>query len=513
MIAPAGCFRILRLFSGIRDFTSMAQGANRLGTMLSDLVDWFIPAEIAQDRQQLKQVRMFLISHIFGPFIGNTVPLALYVFDRDPGFPVLVLALSISAFWLFPFVLRAWGHYNALALASIQNLNFCILWSCYFYGGVTSPTLPWVLTIPLLALFYIGDEPRLRAIALSMFAANFAAFGAIWFLGGGMPSRLDVAAREGLGLVSTIAASLYVAMMALFYARLLASQTELETAMQGHLQTATELREAIEATERAGAARTEFLAKMSHELRTPLNAVIGYSEILLEEVREEGDEETAEDLSRIQSSGHLLLKLVNEILDLAKIEAGKMELHLEAIDPADLVETVAEDFRLRAQDNGTAIAVDTVLAPARFVADRSKLRQVLAELLVNAIKFTRNGRIDLVAATSARGELTVTVEDTGGGIDPELLPVLFEQFTDAGDANGSKYGGARLGLALSQKIARLSGGEISVENRPGSGCTFTLTLPNAQADAARALASSRAGRAPGANARSTPPSRSAIVHA
>ncbi|MCO5093556.1 sensor histidine kinase KdpD [Bosea sp. (in: a-proteobacteria)] len=446
---------------------------------LNDFVDWFIPADIARDRQNLKQVRMFLISHLFGPFIGNTVPLALYVFDPDPGYPVLVLALSISAFWLFPFVLRAWGHYNALALASIQNLNFCILWSCYFYGGITSPTLPWVLTIPLLALFYIGSEPRLRVVALSLFAANLAAFGAIWFLGGAMPSRLDVAAREGLGLVSTIAASLYVAMMALFYARLLASQSELETAMQGHMQTAAELRDAIEATERAGAARTEFIARMSHELRTPLNAVIGYSEILLEEVRDEGDEDTARDLARIQSSGHLLLKLVNEILDLAKIEAGKMELHLEAVDPAEIVASVADEFREPALAAGTRITLDTARAPRRLLVDKAKLRQILAELVVNAIKFTRDGRIDLIAATSPRGHLTVAVRDTGGGIDPELMPVLFEQFTDAGDANGSKYGGARLGLALSRKIARLSGGEIVVENRPGIGSTFTLTLPDA----------------------------------
>ena len=493
----------------------MAQGDRRLGMTLNDLVDWFIPAAIEQDRQQLKQVRMFLVSHIFGPFIGNTVPLALYVFDPDPGYPVLVLALSISAFWIFPFVLRAWGHYNVLALASIQNLNFCILWSCFFYGGVTSPTAPWVLTIPLLALFYIGEERRLRLIALSMFAANCAIFGAIWFLGGGMPSRLDIAAREGLGLVSTVAASLYVAMMALFYARLLASQSELETVMQGHLQTANELREAIEATERAGAARTEFLAKMSHELRTPLNAVIGYSEILLEEAREEGDEETAEDLSRIQSSGHLLLKLVNEILDLAKIEAGKMELHLETIDPAELVDAVADDFRLRAQDNGTMIAVDTARAPKQLLADRAKLRQILAELLVNAIKFTRNGRIDLVAATSARGHLTVTVEDTGGGIAPELLPVLFEQFTDAGDANGSKYGGARLGLALCQKIARLSGGEITVLNRPGIGSIFTLTVPDAPSPSTGPAGPiiSRAGAVPDEDTRSTFLPRSTIAHA
>ena len=492
----------------------MTHGDRRLGTALNDLVDWFVPADIARDRQKLKQVRMFLISHIFGPFLGNTVPLALYVFDKDPGYPVLVLALSISAFWAFPFVLRAWGHYNLLALASIQNLNFCILWSCYFYGGVTSPTLPWVLTIPLLALFYIGSEPRLRLIALSMFAANFAVFGMIWFLGDESSGRLDLAAREGLGLVSTIAASLYVAMMALFYARLLASQTELEAVMQGPLRTGTELREAIEATERAGAAKTEFLAKMSHELRTPLNAIIGYSEILLEEARAEEDEEAEEDLTRIQSSGHLLLKLVNEILDLAKIEAGKMELHLETIDPAELVDAIADEFRDRAYANGTQLAVDAARAPKQLLADRAKLRQILAELLVNAIRFPQSGRIDLSAATSASGHLTVSVQDTGGGIAPELLPVLFEQFVDAGDANGSKYGGARLGLALSQKIARLSGGEIAVESRPGVGSTFTLTMPSASPEAGHAADATSQGRSrTSGGARPTLTSQSVIAHA
>jgi signal transduction histidine kinase len=492
----------------------MTHSETRPKITLYDLVDWFIPADIARDRQKLKQVRMFLISHIFGPFIGNTVPLALYIFDRDPGYPVLVLAISISAFWAYPFVLKAWGHYNLLALASIQNLSFCILWSCYFYGGVTSPTLPWVLTIPLLALFYIGSEPMLRLIALSMFAANFAAFGCIWFIGGDAAGRLDVEAREGLGLVSTIAASLYVAMMALFYARILASQSELETEMQGHLQTATELRLAIEATERAGAARTEFLTKMSHELRTPLNAVIGYSEILLEEARDEGDEETIEDLSRIQSSGHLLLKLVNEILDLAKIEAGKMELHLEMIDPSAVIAAIAKEFQTSVQANHSQLVVDLSRAPGHIVADKAKLEQIVTELLTNAVKFTRDGRIDLMVETPEPDHLTVTVRDTGGGIAPELLPVLFEQFVDAGDANGSKYGGARLGLALSQKIARLSGGEITVESRPGAGSTFVLHLPPApdRAQPATNLPSNTTG-ASGASSRSRFSSRSVNVHA
>src|SRR5271170_8520474 len=138
---------------------------------LDRLVNYFIPPEIASDRDARNRAHVFLVSHILGPFIGNVVPIALFVLDPAPGYQVAVLAISITAFWIFPFVLRAGAPYNPLALVSIQNLIFCILWSCYFYGGVTSPTLPWVLTIPLLALFYVGSSPSMRLAALGLFAA------------------------------------------------------------------------------------------------------------------------------------------------------------------------------------------------------------------------------------------------------------------------------------------------------------------------------------------------------
>ena len=176
--------------------------------------------------------------------------------------------------------------YNPLALVSIENLIFCILWSCYFYGGVTSPTLAWVLVIPLLAFFYLGSSSKLRLIVEAMFVVNMAIFGLFYFFGFHVNNSLPVAAMQGLGLVSTTAAALYVAMMALYYAKIQASHSELESEMRQHVATATALRAATEEAERAGAAKAEFLAKMSHELRTPLNAVIGYSQILLEDAED-----------------------------------------------------------------------------------------------------------------------------------------------------------------------------------------------------------------------------------
>src|SRR3712207_2576285 len=170
--------------------------------LLNRLVDWFIPAELAGDREGRKQARMFLISHLFGPFIGNVVPAALYVLDPTPGFDVAVLAASITAFWAFPFILRAVGRYNLLVLLSIQNLIFCILWSCFFYGGVSSPTLPWVLTIPLLAFFYLGTDSTLRLTVLGLFAVNLAGFSALYLLGHSVPDN-DMPSSSLQGLASS----------------------------------------------------------------------------------------------------------------------------------------------------------------------------------------------------------------------------------------------------------------------------------------------------------------------
>jgi signal transduction histidine kinase len=184
------------------------------------------------------------------------------------------------------------------------------------------------------------------------------------------------------------------------------------------------------------------------------------------------------------------------------------------IDPSAVIAAIAKEFQTSVQANHSQLVVDLSRAPGHIVADKAKLEQIVTELLTNAVKFTRDGRIDLMIETPEPDHLTVTVRDTGGGIAPELLPVLFEQFVDAGDANGSKYGGARLGLALSQKIARLSGGEITVESRPGAGSTFVLHLPPApdRAQPAMNLPSNATG-ASGASSRSRFSSRSVNVHA
>jgi signal transduction histidine kinase len=446
---------------------------------LDHLVNYFIPPDIAADREACKRAHVFLISHILGPFIGNVVPGTLYVIDPNAGYEVAVLSLSITSFWVFPLLLRAGAPYNPLALVSVQNLIFCILWSCYFYGGVTSPTLAWVVTIPLLAFFYLGSSSSLRIIVISMFVVNVAIFAGLYDY---RPIKVDipVEAMQGLGLISTIAAALYVTMMALYYAKVQSSQGELESEMRQHMETASQLRLATVEAERAIAAKAEFVAKMSHELRTPLNAVIGYSQMLIEDAQDEGDVESIEDLGKILNAGRHLLKLVNEILDLSKIEAGKMELDLQETALADLLNEVASEAEPSATKNGSTISCKVDPDIGNPLCDAGKLRNVLAQLVDNAVKFTQNGKVELVAELQpgdSADELVIYVVDTGIGIGPDRISNIFEKFTVVDDSSTSKYGGTGLGLALSQKFCRLMGGDVEVESTIGKGSRFTVRIP------------------------------------
>jgi hypothetical protein len=176
-------------------------------SVLDRFIDWFIPAEIAAQREKRQLARMFLVSHLLGPILGNVVPGALFFLEPHAGLPMAILAASITSFWAFPFLLKWFNHYNLLCFISVQNLMFCILWSCYFYGGVTSPTLPWVLTIPLLTFFYIGPSAKLRGLALTQHVINFGIFFLFYEL---LPPPTreiasEAAGLQALGIVSTLA--------------------------------------------------------------------------------------------------------------------------------------------------------------------------------------------------------------------------------------------------------------------------------------------------------------------
>ena len=226
--------------------------------------------------------------------------------------------------------------------------------------------------------------------------------------------------------------------------------------------------------------KSEFLANMSHELRTPLNAIIGYSEMLEEEAEEQGAEAFVPDLKKIHGAGKHLLELINAVLDLSKIEAGKMELYLETFAVPDMVRDITAVIRPLAEKNGNRVDVRCDERVGTMRADLTKVRQALFNLLSNACKFTERGTVTLSVDREPGdgGEwLRFVVSDTGIGMTPEQMNKLFQEFTQADVATGRKYGGTGLGLALSRRLCRMMGGEITVQSEPGRGSAFTVRLP------------------------------------
>ena len=249
--------------------------------------------------------------------------------------------------------------------------------------------------------------------------------------------------------------------------------------------------------ELAGRHKSQFLANMSHELRTPMNAIIGVSELLLEDARDLGREEEIEPLTRILRAARHLLTLINDILDLSKIEAGKMELHIEPCAIAVLVEEVAGTVRPLAEANGNRLEVECAANVGTIRLDATRVRQALLNLASNAAKFTERGLVTIAASRSAvaSGEVvTLRVSDTGIGLTPEQIARLFQDFTQADASTTRKYGGTGLGLAISRRFCRMMGGDIMVESEPGRGSTFTIQLPviSEAADAGEAAGQAKA---------------------
>ena len=238
----------------------------------------------------------------------------------------------------------------------------------------------------------------------------------------------------------------------------------------------TELLRARHDAEQANSAKSQFLASMSHELRTPLNAIIGYSEMLQEDATDRGDTSSIPDLQKIHSAGKHLLALINDVLDLSKIEAGKMELFLESFAVAPLVDQVATTVRPLVEKNANRLIVQCAEGVGAMHSDATRLRQVLLNLLSNASKFTDHGQITLEVARDG-GDVVFQVRDTGIGMTPDQLSRLFEAFTQAEASTAAKYGGTGLGLAISRRFCQLMGGDVAVESAAGKGSVFTVRLP------------------------------------
>lgn len=252
-------------------------------------------------------------------------------------------------------------------------------------------------------------------------------------------------------------------------------QLDLEQRIQ---QRTAELAVARDEALAANHTKSLFLANMSHELRTPLNAICGYSELISEIAAEQGYEQIRGDIQNIHSAGNHLLSIVNNVLDLSKIEAGKMEFELREFEISELIHEVVSSVKPQVEKNNNQLEINFDDSITSMYTDETKVSQILINLIANAAKFTENGNITFTIRKHPQHNLALfTIEDTGIGISPQHINSLFEEFTQADSSTTRKYGGTGLGLALTKRICELLGGQIDVSSQLDKGTKFTICLP------------------------------------
>ena len=440
------------------------------------IIDWFIPASAKAERSELSLSRNFVFTHLFGPLLSQSISLFLYLSDPHPGFACWTVIVCIWLFWALPFVFKLTTNLQLSALISVELLAFTSLFGAYYYGGVSSPFLPWLIISLLLGFFYLSERPLL---VVGLFTFNILVFCTAYMLWG-FPELVPQQQLATVGWISILSATIYMSWMAIYYANMIATRSDLERETERHRETAVRLREAKDLADVANRAKSIFLAKMSHELRTPLNAVIGFSEILLEDVALDGKGGHKKvDLERINSAGKHLLSLVTDVLDLSKIESNFIELKIEEFDLYEMVHEVIANVQPMVSEKGNKLVVKCPNNLGIVSTDQTKLRQAALNLMSNAAKFTEGGTITLSVQrrkSQAGDWIEIQVQDTGIGITQSDIMRLFQNFGQVSRATSSKYGGTGLGLALSQKLCALMGGGISATSTFGHGSCFTIRV-------------------------------------
>jgi signal transduction histidine kinase/DNA-binding response OmpR family regulator len=330
-----------------------------------------------------------------------------------------------------------------------------------------------------------------RAVALTLtFAVASIAFGSLaaWVIGFGVSRPIRTMAKGMRELADgNLDADVSVAdrrdeirEMADAVQVFRASMIQVRELAEEQRRAGEEVRAAKEAAEAANRAKSTFLANMSHELRTPMNAILGYSEMLMEDAEDEGREDAVGDLKKIHQSGSHLLSLINDVLDLAKVESGKMEALAEDFEIESLIDEVSATAQPLMGKNANQLRIERGVGLGTAHQDLTKLRQSLLNLLSNAAKFTHEGTVTLTVErgpASGGDWLTLSVRDSGIGIPADKLDRVFEEFGQADDSTSREYGGTGLGLPISRRFCQLLGGDLTVESRPGVGSVFTARVP------------------------------------
>jgi signal transduction histidine kinase len=440
---------------------------------LSRLLDHFIPAELLVNAETHRRARMFMLSHVFGPVLGNSIPLYLFAANISRDHRVAVFFLSILAFWAYPFALRITGRYQLLALLSVQNLIFCALWACYCYGGLSSPFLPWILIFPLLAFLYLPPVGWVRNVLLVEIFGSVALFLLRCFSQEPLPA-VDLEDFQVIGMISMASVAIYFAMMSLYFAKMFHEQREFTRELNGLVSTSDNLRNLTAAAKQASTAKADFVAGMSHELRTPLNAIIGYSQLLLEEAQDEDDQDTVADLGHVHKAGSDLLRLIDDILSYSRIEAGKMPIHAT-------LGTASEHASnwVRGLDESLGAYKVEMWGGSNntMLMDWTAAGSAVRHLISGIANQHGTGTIVVDCDSRSGKGLVFTLVDTSPEGTARPVSILREMFEHGNDSSPTKYGGTGIEIALAYKFAQLLGGDIVSATLADGRPATILTLP------------------------------------
>ncbi|WP_340587497.1 HAMP domain-containing sensor histidine kinase [Erythrobacter alti] len=445
---------------------------------LTPVLDWFIPENIRASETDVPMVRHFVMLHLLGPLMGHTVTAFLLMQLSESNWQFWVVEACVASFFLVPLILRQTGSMALAAMVSVQTLVGLSLFGSFWFGGISSPLLPWFLIAMVLCFFYLYDSIKYALIGITL---QLATFTAARLLSGNFPQLVDPAELLLPNVFSILAALTYMTVMCLFYEAVMRVSLRLEQETIDQRGRVAELRHAMSAAEQASKRKSIFLAKMSHELRTPLNAVIGYTEMLKEEWIERGeDERKAKDLDRIHAAGRHLLALVNNVIDLSSIESDRIDLNTEPVVVRDLADDVIATASPLARKRDNKLVLNMPEDLGTLELDALKVRQSLLNLLSNAAKFTTKGTIMMTILRSQEKDgdwLTLEVTDNGIGIRPEALERIFKSFSQAENDTATRFGGSGLGLALTKRFTEMMGGTISVRSEYGLSTSFTIRIP------------------------------------